>query len=85
MYLSPISIPGDLCQYFLLWSEENGALENYCIDICRTMFSFKFLEGQVHQIECKVAFSSHEIALYLMYLSFEICKQKLCMKKASSN
>ena len=23
-----ISVPGDLCHYFPLWSEQNGALEN---------------------------------------------------------
>ena len=30
IYLN-ISIPWDFCHYFLLWSEQNDALENYCI------------------------------------------------------
>ena len=69
-----LSIPGELCHYFLLCSVQNDTLENYCIDVFHTVFYFKFLEGQVHQMECDVMFSNHYIELDLMYLPFEICK-----------
>ena len=75
-----ISIPGDLCHYFLLWTEHNDALENYCIDLFHTVFLFTFLKGQIHQNACNLVFSDHCIALHMMYLPFEICKQKHCIK-----
>ena len=39
-----ISIPVDLCHYFLLGSEQNDALENYCIDLFHTVF-FVYIFG----------------------------------------
>ena len=65
-------IPGDVCDYFLLWSEQN-----YCIGLFHTVFLFTFLEGQVHQkMDSEVVFSNYCTVLHLMYLPCEICKQK---------
>ena len=80
-----ISILGGLGHYFLLRFEHNDALENDCIGLLHTVFLFTFLEGQVHQLECNVAFSNHYIAFHLMHLHFEIFNQKHCMEKSSLN
>ena len=80
-----ISIPGDLCHYFLFLFEQNDALKNYCIDLFHTVLLFTFLEGQLHQMECNVVFANHFIALHLICLPVEICKQQHCLRKASLN
>ena len=73
IYIYPhISIPGDLCHFFCF----DLCPKILLLDVFYTVFLVIFLEEQVRQMEFSVMFSSnHFIALHLMCLPVEICKQ----------